>query len=178
MAHPPTIQLQQFCQLFDFPDRPVRFVLEQGFVPKGVDPHPATGNRREFGPRQAFWLAITMYLKSGGLKVPAAAVIADIAIEGIRGAAQNLSWDPTFLPFEGWFETGHRYFVDVAERQFIRLTTDAYPSREGLQELIWAPVDRRHMPPKNFAPCVFIRVDASAIARVLSKVDGWKCPHL
>ncbi len=54
--------MKEFCRLFEFDERQVRFVLEQGFVPKGIEKTPSTGDRREFGPRQAFCLAITVLL--------------------------------------------------------------------------------------------------------------------
>ena len=93
MPNPPSIQLKEFCRLFEFDERQVRFVLEQGFVPKGVEKTPSTGNRREFGPRQAFCLAITVLLKSAGLKTPTAAEIAETALRDCGISPQNFNWD-------------------------------------------------------------------------------------
>src|SRR5258708_2564978 len=125
MSEPRTIQLKDFCELFGFEDRQARFVLEQGFVPKGVAERPSTGNRREFGPKHAYWLAMVLQLKNNGIKPPAAGKVADMASEGVRYITQNLSWDRTFRPFQGWFETEHEYFVDIGDLKYIRLLTDA-----------------------------------------------------
>jgi len=176
MPESPTIQLKDFCKLFSFEDRQVRFVLEQGFVPKGVAPRPSTGNRREFGPRQAFWLAIVLQLKNNGMKTPVASKIADMASEGVRFVAQNLSWDWTFLPIEGRFETDYQYFFDIGDLKYIRLVTDANPSHEGLYEFPWQPVTGRSQV-RDFKPCVILRLDVTHVARVLAKIDGWSCPH-
>ena len=73
-----TIQLKEFCRLFRVEDRQVRYILEAGHVPDGVRRAPSTGNRREFDPGQAFWLAIVVKLKQVGLKTPLAAEVADV----------------------------------------------------------------------------------------------------
>jgi hypothetical protein len=176
MPSTPTIQLKDFCKLFSFEDRQVRFVLEQGFVPEGVAQHPSTGNRREFGPRQAFWLAIVLQLKNNGIKTPTASRLANAASEGVRIVAQNLSWDWTFLPIEGWFETDHQYLLDIGDLKYIRLVTDANPSIQGLYEFPWQPI-RSRTQIFDLKPFVILRLDLTRIARVLAKVDGWFCPH-
>jgi len=176
MAQPPTIQLKDFCRLFKFQDRQVRFVLERGFVPKGVASHPTTGNRREFGPSHAFWLAIALQLKLNGIKTPIAAKIADITTENLRILTQNHSWDWTFLPMKGWFETDHQYYLDLGDLRFVRIVTDANPSVDGLHELEWVPVVGRGRI-GNHSPFVIFRVDLTKIAKVLSQVEGWVCPH-
>ena len=173
----PTIKLKDFCQLLEIEDRDVRYILEQGHVPKGVAERPMTGNHREFGPDQAFWLAIVLKLKHTGLKTPLAARVADFAARAVRATTQNLSWDRTFLPMTGWFESDHQYFVDVGDLTFIRLVTDAYPSREGLYAFPWSPVEGRRKPDKIWTPFVILRLDITQIAKVLGKVDGWICPH-
>ncbi len=176
MPNPPSIQMKEFCRLFEFDERQVRFVLEQGFVPKGVEKTPSTGNRREFGPRQAFCLAITVLLKSSGLKTPAAAEIAETAVEGLRYIAQNFNWDGTFLPAYGWFETDHEYTLDVADGRFIRLQTTASPSKP-MEQFGWTTI---HAPRKKCPDplaLVMIRLDLTRIAGVLKTVAGWSCPH-
>ena len=73
-------------------------MLEQGYVPKGVDISPNTGNRLEFGPGAAFWLAIVIKLKQAGMTTPLAAEVAERVVFGLRTLTQNLGWDWTFLP--------------------------------------------------------------------------------
>ncbi len=173
MSQPPTIQLKDFCKLFGFEDRQVRFILEQGFVPKGVAERPSTGNRREFGPSQAFWLAIAVLLKSNGLKTSTAVEIADITSKGIQMVAQNLSWEPTFLPMKGRFDTDHSWYLDIGDLKLMRIVTDANPSKSDLYEFDWQPVSGRSKIHRGLAPFVVLRLDLTQIARVLARVDGW-----
>ena len=172
MTQPPTFQLKDFCKLFGFQDRQVRFVLEQGFVPQGVAQHPSTGNRREFRPLHAFWLAIVLHLKNSGMKTPAAAMVANMASEGVRIVTQNFNWDGKFLPLEGSFETEHQYFLDIGDLKYIRLVTDANPSHDGLYEFPWRPVKGQGKV-HAYEPFVILRLDLTHIARVLASVKGW-----
>ena len=47
-------------------------MLEQGHVPSGVQEAPDSGNYRQFGPGQAFWLGMVLKLKQAELKTPLA----------------------------------------------------------------------------------------------------------
>lgn len=172
-----TIQLREFCGLFQVKDREVRYILEEGYVPDGVRRAPSTGNRREFKPDQAFWLAIVLKLRHVGLRTPLAAKAADYATEGLRTVTQNLSWDWRFLPMKGWFDTEHQYYIDIGDLKFIRLLTDACPSKEGLYEFDWHPVEGKQKPVPNERPFVILRVDLVRIAEVLKKVDAWSRPN-
>jgi hypothetical protein len=171
------IQLGDLCELLDVDQREVRYILEQGHVPKGVEENPKTGNWREFGPDHAFWLAIVVKLKQAGMKMPLAAQIADVVKQGMLRMSQNLSWDPTFLPMRGWFETDHQHFVDIGDLEFIRLVTDANPSHEGLYEFPWQPIARRGIFDTEFRPFVVHLIDITHIASLLAEVKGWKCPR-
>jgi hypothetical protein len=173
MAQLATIQLSDFCKLFDVDDRQVRYILEEGFVPKGVEHSPSTGNRREFGPGHAFWLAIILKLKQTGIKTPLAADVADFANRELRVVTQNLSWDWQFLPATGRFDTEHQYFLDIGDLRCIRLVTDSYPSKEGLYQFDWSPVKKGQGPIEDFEPFVVLRVDLTKIAKVLAQVQGW-----
>jgi hypothetical protein len=176
VPNPPTIQVKEICRLFDFDERQVRFILEQGFVPKGVERAPSTGNRREFGPGQAFCLVITVLLKGAGLKTPTAAEIAKAASEGLQQITQNFNWDRTFSPVSGWFETEYEYTLEVADGRCFRLQTTASPSK-ALEQFGWATLH----PPRKKCPApaalVTIRLDLKKIAAVFKTVDGWSCPH-
>jgi hypothetical protein len=173
MSKIPAIRLKDFCQLFEVEDREVRYILEEGYVPKGVADHPNTGNHREFGPESALWLAVVVKLKQSGLKTPFSAKVADFAVRGLRTVTQNLSWDPSFHPMDGWFDTRHEYFLDVGDLNYIRMATNANPSSDELYEFDWSPIKGRHRVDRKFAPFVIFRVDLTQIARVLSKVEGW-----
>src|SRR3954467_11549557 len=168
MSNPKTIKLRHFCDLFGFEQREVRFVLEQGFVPAGVERSPSTGNRREFAPASAFWLAIVVLLRRNGLKTSVAAHISDAATDGVRFITQNLSWDHTFLPLKGWFETDYEYTLEIGDRQYMRMVTTSCPSQEGRPyEFDWATIGRRN-PIKAVKPMVILRLDLTEISRVLS----------
>jgi hypothetical protein len=177
MSNPKTIQLRHFCDLFGFEQREVRFVLEQGFVPNGVERSPSTGNRREFAPAGAFWLAIAVLLRRNGLKTPVAAHISDAVTDGVRFITQNLNWDPTFLPLKGWFETDFEYALEIGDGQYMRMVTTGCPSQEGTSYAFdWAVIGRRTQI-KGVKPLVILRLDLTEISRVLSRVAGWKCPQ-
>lgn len=144
-------------------------MLEQGFVPAGIDKTPQSGNHRQFEPGQAFWLAMVLKLKGVGIKTPLAAKIADYAQQSLRGVAQNLGWDWQFQPFAGRFETEHRYFVDLGDLKHVRLVTDASPSGGGrLESGDWHEVGIRFRVAVDVTPCVIIRLDLSQIARLLA----------
>ena len=177
MTSGPTIQLREFCQRFDVQDRVVRYILEEGHVPDGVRSWPSTGNRREFGPDQAFWLAIVLKLKEMGLKTPQAAKVADYSAEALRTVTQNLGWDWRFLPIKGWFDTDHKYYIDIGDLRYIRLVTDSCPSKRGLYEFDWQPVEGKRCPIQNVRPFVLLRLDLARIAEVLKQVDGWQSPN-
>ena len=170
------IKLGEFCNRVQASERDVRYILERGFVPDGVKKAPATGNHRTFDPGQAFWLAMALKLKQCGVKTALAASIADYANEALRGVTQNLNWDWRFLPAKGWFDTEHVYFVDVGDLRYVRLVTDACPSRDGLYEFDWQPVKGRREPIKDAQPFGILRLDLTRIARVFRDVPGWTGP--
>jgi hypothetical protein len=176
MSNVTPIKFGEFCKRVGADERAVRYVLERGFVPDGVKKTPATGNHRTFDPGQAFWLAMVLKLMDSGVKTPLAALMADYAEEALRGVTQNLSWDWRFLPAKGWFDTEHLYFVEVGDLKYVRLVTDACPSKETLYEFDWHPVEGRREPVENAEPFVTIRLDLTRIARVFRDVPGWICP--
>ena len=167
MTSSPAFQLKDLCQRLKVRDRDARYVLEQGFVPEGVDRAPNRGNHRQFDARQAFWLGMVLKLKEVGLKTPTAAAVADYAERAVCTVTQNLNWDWSFLPSAGRFDTEHQYFVEVGDGQYIRFATDANPSRDGLHFFDWQPVTGRGRPVKNVSPCVILRLDVSRIAALL-----------
>lgn len=164
-----TVQLGEICERLGVRERDARYVLEQGYIPKGVAKSPESGNYRQFGPGQAFWLAMVLKLKQCGIQTPLAAKIATYAEGALRTVTQNLGWEWTFLPAKGWFDTEHQYFVEIAELKYIRFGTDASPSRGGrIEYLSWHRIDKPGVPVNELRPCVVIRLDLSEIARLLS----------
>jgi hypothetical protein len=146
--------------------RQVRYVLEEGILPKGVDESPGRGDHRNLDFAQTFWLAIVLKLKENGVKTPIAHQIADFAKEGVRGIAGNLNWDYLFNPFIGKFQTDHQWFVDIGDLTYVRMVTDANPSREGLDEFPWSLIGHRKTI-TDAKPIVIIRVDLTKLAALL-----------
>ncbi|MEX2142013.1 MAG: hypothetical protein WD894_22290 [Pirellulales bacterium] len=169
MGAPKTIQLGEICRRLDVRERDARYVLEQGHVPRGVDEAPASGNYRQFGPGPAFWLGMVLKLKAAGVQGPLAVEVADYADQALRGITQNLSWDWAFSPAQGKFDTEHRYFLDVGDRQFVRVVTDAGPSSGGrLEEFDWHPIEKLRKPAESCRPWVVMRLDLTKIAEQLA----------
>src|SRR3954468_11669797 len=165
-SHEP-IQVGAICRRLGTPYRNARYVLEEGHLPTGAEPGPGHGHHRRLTPAQAFWLAIVLKLKDSAVKTPLAARIADFAREAVRSVGRQMGWDPGFAPFDGHLATEHRWYVDVGDLGFIRLVTDACPSRAGLYEFDWAPLDRPREPAPLAAPAVIVRVDLARVARLL-----------
>jgi hypothetical protein len=159
-----TVKLRDICTALDVSDRDGRYVLERGFVPKGVRESPGSGDHREFSPYQAYWLGIVFKLKQSGLKTPLAANIADYADAAIRTTTQNLGWDWPFLPKAGRFDTEHKYYIDVADLKYIRLVTDACPDSSEQDCFDWHTITKPRRAVKDVFPCVLIRLDVALIA--------------
>ena len=147
--------------------RDVRYVLEQGLVPDGVDEHPGRGEHRDLAPAQAFWLGFVLALKSAGLKAPQAASVADLAAQGVRGIARHLGFDYHFDPFRGAGQTDHEWLVDIGDLKFMRVGTTANPSKRGRLDVTdWVEIGTR-APAKDARPLVTIRVDIGKLAAML-----------
>ena len=174
MPRKQTIQLGEICQRLDVGERAARYVLERGHVPRGVESAPESGHYRQFDAGQAFWLGMVLKLKQFGIVAPLSATIADYAQRSLRGVTQNLSWEWTFNPARGQFDTQHQYYVDVAGTgvsglEFIRFATDANPSGGGrLKPSDWHRIDKPGHPAGDVHPCVVLRLDLSLIARLLA----------
>src|ERR1700719_3990037 len=104
-------------------------------------------------------MVVVLKLKAAGLKTPLAARIANLA-EGIRGLSRNLVWDWPFSPFDGAFDTKHRWYIEVGDLQVIRFVTNANPSKEGLHEMPWIDLKTRRQA-SGASPIVCLRVDLS-----------------
>ena len=164
-----TIKLRDICTVLDVSDRDGRYVLERGFVPKGVSKRPGSGEHREFSPYHAYWLGIVFKLKQSGIKTPLAANIADYADTALGTTTQNLGWDWQFLPRAGRFDTDHEYYIDVADLAYIRLVTNSCPDQEGLCEFDWQRITKSRRPVEDVFPCVLIRLDLALIANKVGR---------
>jgi hypothetical protein len=158
-------QLQDLCRRLEVSPRDARYLCERSWLPEGVDREPGRGNHRQLSARQAVWLGVVLKLKGAGIKTPLAARIGAF-VENIRSVTRNLGWDWTFAPFDGAFDTDHQWYMEVADTRFIRFVTDANPSKAGLGELPWIDMETRQHAPDRL-PIVCIRVDVSALARLL-----------
>lgn len=161
------MKLAEFSQRLGVPYRQVRYVLEQGILPRGVQDNPGRGEHRDLAPAQAFWLGIVLMLKQNGVQAPMAGQIADFARQGVRGLTQNLRWEDTFEPFLGKFATSNEWFVDIGDLTWIRMATTAHPSRSGqLDEFPWTVIANRTEAP-HATPVVIIRLDLARLAKLL-----------
>lgn len=166
------MKVGELAKRLDVPYRHLRYLLEEGFLPTGVDKTPGRGEHRELTPSQTFWLGFVLALKGFGIKTPRAAQIADLADRGVRGIARNLNWDHKFDPFRGAFETEFRWFIDVGDLQYIRIATTANPSKvDKLDESPWTEIGSK-APVKQAEPLVTLRIDMSKLAKKLSGVRG------
>ncbi len=161
------MQVGELCDRLQVKYRHARYVCEEGYLPKGVDPNPDKGHHRELGPAQAFWLGIVLKLKQSGVKTPLASQIADFAREGLRTVTQSLNWEWTFDPFNGKLETRHKWFVDIGDLTYVRIATTANPSYRGkTYDFPWSLIGRRQEA-ADAAPVVIVRVDLSRLGHLL-----------
>jgi hypothetical protein len=163
-----TIQLHDICQCLRVRDRDARYVLERGFVPKGVDVKPASGNHRQFSAGQAFWLGLVLKLKASGINTPLAARLADYAARSVQTVTQNLDWEYPFLPTQGRLRTQHQYFIEIADLAYVRFVTDANPSKGGqLEYSDWHALGQPGKPVMKVEACVIVRLDIARISHLL-----------
>lgn len=160
------MRVAELSERLKVPYRDVRYVLEQGHLPKGVEESPGKGEHRELDPAQAFWLAIVLKLKQSGLRTPLAAAIADFAKTAVHGIARGLMWEHGFQPFQGHMKTDNQWYLDVGELKYIRVATTANPSVDGLDVMPWSVIGKSQTV-RGVDPIVVIRVDLARLARVL-----------
>lgn len=161
------MRVGELAQRLGVPYRDVRYVLEQGVLPPGVEGSPGRGEHRDLDATQSFWLAIVLMLKRNGVRVPDAERIADLSRHAVRGVTQNANWEWTFEPFLGRFETENEWYLDIGDLQYVRVVTTANPSVSGLYAFPWTVLATRKSM-KNAAPIVTLRLDLSALARLVA----------
>jgi hypothetical protein len=163
---PGAMRVSDLSERFGVPYRDVRYVLEQGVLPVGVDESPGRGEHRDLTPVQAFWLAIVLVLKQNGVKVPVAGRVADFAKRGVKGVARSANWEYSFDPFAGKFDTDNGWWVEVGDLKYIRLVTTANPSVDGPFEFDWIKLSDNSAA-TDADPIVTVRLDLTRLARLL-----------
>lgn len=159
------MQIAELASRLKVPYRHVRYVLEQGILPKGVPESPGRGEHRDLTPQQAFWLAIVLVLKENGINAPQAGEIARVAQHAISGRAANAEWDHYYNPWQGRFETEFQWFFDVGDLTYFRVATTANPSFDGLYEGAWNTIKSPRRLAKGAEPVVIIRLDVTRLGR-------------
>jgi hypothetical protein len=162
------VQVAELCRRLGVPYRHVRYVLEEGVLPRGVAENPGRGEHRDLDPGQAFWLGIVLKLKQSGVTTTLAAKIADYTKLAVRGITQNMNWEWPFNPFQGQLKTENEWYVDIGDLTYIRLVTGAMMTNNRPYVFPWAEFGK-HKPAEGVAPVVIIRVDLSCLARLLSQ---------
>lgn len=162
-------RIQDLCDRLNVPYRDARYICEKAWLPDGVEREPGRGNHRRLTAAQAVWLGIVLKLKASGVQTAMAAKITAFACR-IQDYSCNAGWDWRFAPFSGAFATEHQWYVEVGDMQFVRFVTDAYPSQPGLYQTPWVHMDSRREA-RQAQPIVCIRVDVSALARLLHSLS-------
>jgi hypothetical protein len=161
------IQIGELCHRLGVPYRDARYVLEEDLLPQGVEANPDRGNHRQLTPAQAFWLGMVLRLKASGVNTPMAAKIADFAMDAVQTASRRSKWEQGFSPLQGELETNYQWIVEIGDLRYIRLVTDASPSRKGQVAFNWFPLGQRQAD-KRARPVVVIRVDLTELGRLLA----------
>ena len=160
------LKLRALCDRIGENYRDARYVLAHGMVPKGVKRDPGRGKHRVFNHWEAFWLAIVLKLKSAGVKPKLAAEMAGWS-QRIKGLAANFGWDWRFSPFDGQLATENQWYLEVGDAKFVRILTDANPSRDELaDETGWIDMRSRKRR-KDVEPTVTIRINLSRLSSQL-----------
>jgi hypothetical protein len=160
------MQVGELCERLGVPYREVRYVLERGILPRGVEEKPGRGLHRDLNAGQAFWLGLVLVLKQAGVTAPLAREIADYCRMHHRGVAQHEGWDWNFQPFSGKLQTEELWLVEIADGRYMRLATTANPSHQGLYRFPWSEIGKNKAI-ENVKPVTIITVDLSRLADLL-----------
>lgn len=157
--------LSELCRALDVPQREVRYVLERGYVPSGVQRAPSSGNHRWFDYRQAFWLATVMRLRAAGLRTELAAELADHAEAAL---AKNIDCEPTEgeaidVPCD---KCDREWAIEIADQERFRYFLPS-EGELNVSPPQWHALGKRATPVDGLSPRVTIRLDLSHIARQL-----------
>ena len=161
------MKMQELCERINVAPRQLKYLLEQGMIPPGVDPSPSTGHHRQLTLGQAFWLAVVLKLKQAGVAAPLASDITNYVKRHLRGITRNLNWDFQFSPFDGDLTSSFWWCVEIGDNEFIHLLTDGNPSRKGVvYEFPWYRIggNKEVLDPR---PAACVRIDLTRIAEML-----------
>lgn len=162
------MQIGEIAERLKAPPRTLRYILEEGIVPTGVDPNPGRGEHRDLDVHQTFWLAMVVVLKQSGLKTPLAGAIAGEVM--YRLVIASLPRRSRKYEFDWSGETGGstdeaRWYAEVGDLVAVRLVVQ--PPGQPHLTTEWETLrDRRQRVPTS-EPLVTIRVDLTTLASIL-----------
>ena len=154
----------ELCKRIGAQTRDLRYILEQGYVPEGVEEAPDRGNHRDLNPRQALWLAVVLKLKASGLSTPHAVKLANQMKGWIDLSANDLSLGPYHNPFAPIVSGKATTYIDVGDSLHLRLYYDPH---EGVPPVTQPWTQGQNI--NNFQPDPFtiIRVNISRLLELL-----------
>jgi DNA-binding transcriptional MerR regulator len=160
------LKLKEICQRLGVDYDDARYTLAKGVLPDGVAADPGKGNHRLFEDRQAFMLAIILKLRAAGVSTAVAKDVAEWS-RHVQGLAVNLGWDWNFAPFAGKLHSEKEWYLDVGDKKYARIVTNAQPSKEGYEITPWVDMTNRREQ-KSARPAIIFRVDIVRIAELLA----------
>lgn len=163
------LKLQEICRRLQVDYDDARYALAKGALPHGVVAEPGRGNHRLFKPPEAFMLAIILKLRSAGVSTSVAKDIGAWSLY-VHGMAVSLGWDWQFALFAGPLHSTKEWYLDVGDRRFARIVTNASPTKKGYHISPWVDMKVRRKARKA-RPAVVFRVDIVRIAQLLAGCD-------
>jgi hypothetical protein len=161
------MRVAELAERLQVPYRDVRYVLEQGILPRGVEESPGRGEHRELSLPQAYWLAIVLLLKQFGMRTPGAGEFADLTRDTVRWYTQNLGYEHSFQPFIGQFETEYEWYVEIGDMKYFRVVSSVDDNMNNEIVWPWSDLTKRKIvnSPK---PLVVLRLDLTRLARLMT----------
>jgi len=160
------LKLKEICRRLDVDYDDARYLLAKGALPDGIAADPGKGNHRIFEDRQAFMLAIILKLRAAGVSTAVAKDVAEWS-RHVQGMAVNLGWDWNFAPFAGKLHSEKEWYLDVGDKKYARIVTNAQPSKDGYEITPWVDMTN-HRKAKSARPAIIFRVDIVRIAELLA----------
>jgi DNA-binding transcriptional MerR regulator len=167
-------KLQEICSHVHIDYDGARYALARGILPPGIDPDPGRGRHRVFSQEQSLYLATALKLKEAGLTLPRIQEIVPWTRK-IQEWSCNGGFEPNFAPLTGGLQTQHQWFLDIGDGRYVRLRTDANPSKRGIEATPWTNTTSRQGAP-DAKPLVIISLDIGEISRLLDSPDAANSP--
>jgi len=159
-------KLKTICEALGTDYDEARYLLARGAIPAGVADLPGRGNHRLFSAHQALLLAVVLKAKDAGINGAIATTFADWTPR-IQQMAQNLGWDPQFAPLLGSGRSENRWLLEIGDARFVRVSTDANPSVEGLYSTHWVDM-RKRREVRAARPAVILQIDLTRLSELLT----------